>query len=166
MLLLPHRAAISSLTLFSHVLRRATSRARLLQHHLESFQKVVSPAEQAQMAAGGPRNLYVLNLSLDMTNDELERLFSVFGQVTHVCIMAVLDNLGRRRAFVDMATGESARQAINSLSGTVIQGYKMDLSFAIVQRSGGPVSVPSIRPLACCTLPSNHFHPFLSSCTC
>lgn len=79
-----------------------------------------------------------------MTNEELERLFSVFGQVTHVCIMAVLDNLGRRRAFVDMATGESARQAINSFSGTIVQGYKMDLSFAIVQRSGGPVSGPLV----------------------
>lgn len=75
-----------------------------------------------------------------MTNQELERLFSVFGPVNHVCIMAVLDSLGRRRAFVDMASGDAARQAIATLHGTHVHGYKMDVSFAIVQRSGGPVS--------------------------
>lgn len=77
-----------------------------------------------------------------MTNQELERLFSVFGSVNHVCIMAVLDSLGRRRAFVDMSSGESARQAIATLHGTSVHGYKIDVSFAIVQRSGGPVSFP------------------------
>ena len=114
-------------------------RSDVLAQHLDSFSKPVSPQEQAQQAAGGPRNLYVLNLSLEMTNSELERLFSVFGEVSHVCIMAVLDNLGRRRAFVDMATGEAARSAISSLNGTTVQGYRLDISFAIVQRSGGPV---------------------------
>lgn len=88
-----------------------------------------------------PRNLYVLNLSLDMTNAELERLFSVFGDVTHVCIMAVLDHVGRRRAFVDMATSEAAQRAIGSLSGTTIHGYRVEVSFALIQRSGGPVSI-------------------------
>lgn len=83
-----------------------------------------------------------------MTNSELQRLFSVFGEVTHVCIMAVLDNLGRRRAFVDMATGEAARQALHSLNGTTIHGYRIDVSFAIVQRSGGPVSGCMPRTLA------------------
>lgn len=113
---------------------------------METFSKPLSPQEEAQQAAGGPRNLYVLNLSLDMTNQELERLFSAFGIVNHVCIMAVLDSLGRRRAFVDMATGESARQAIASLHGTPVHGYKIDVSFAIVQRSGGPVSF-SLSPV-------------------
>lgn len=127
--------------------RRAQLRSVLLAQHLESFQKVLSPQEIAQAAAGGPRNLYVLNLSLEMTNPELERLFSVFGQVTHVCIMAVLDNQGKRRAFVDMAAGEAARQAISSLNGTTVHGYRLEVSFAIVQRSGGPVSLPLASPL-------------------
>lgn len=112
----------------------------MLARHLESFSKPLSTQDQANQAAGGPRNLYVLNLSLEMTTEELERLFSVFGEVVHVCIMAVLDQVGKRRAFVDMATGEAARQAISGLSGTYIHGYKIDVSFAIVQRSGGPVS--------------------------
>jgi RNA recognition motif-containing protein len=120
--------------------RRASLRATLVQKHLETFSKALSPQEEATQAAGGPRNLYVLNLSLEMTNQELERLFSAFGSVNHVCIMAVLDSLGRRRAFVDMASGDSARQAIASLHGTLVHGYKIDVSFAIIQRSGGPVS--------------------------
>lgn len=120
---------------------QASLRTSLVQKHLETFSKPLSPQEEAQQAAGGPRNLYVLNLSLEMTNQELERLFSVFGSVNHVCIMAVLDSLGRRRAFVDMATGEAARQAIATLHGTAVHGYKIDVSFAIIQRSGGPVSI-------------------------
>lgn len=135
--------------------RRASLRSSLVQQHLETFSKPLSPQEEAQQAAGGPRNLYVLNLSLDMTNQELERLFSVFGTVNHVCIMAVLDSLGRRRAFVDMATGESARQAIASLHGTSVHGYKIDVSFAIVQRSGGPVGffiVFASRTIICAAL--------------
>jgi hypothetical protein len=61
--------------------------------------------------------------------------------------MAVLDNQGKRRAFVDMAAGEAARQAISSLNGTTVHGYRLEVSFAIVQRSGGPVSLPLASPL-------------------
>lgn len=137
--------------------RRAQLRSTLLAQHLKTFSTPPSEKEEINKAAGGPRNLYVLNLSLEMTNAELERLFSVFGPVTHVCIMAVLDNLGRRRAFVDMATGEAARQAIASLTGTTVHGYRLDISFAIVQRSGGPVSIAVVQ-----YMPEQHKHR--SSC--
>lgn len=46
-------------------------------------------------AAANHCNAYILNLSLDMTNDALEKLCAEYGEVKHVCILATLDNAGR-----------------------------------------------------------------------
>lgn len=42
-----------------------------------------------------PTNLYILNIPLDMTPEELEEIFSAAGEVRHVCILAVMDQYGR-----------------------------------------------------------------------
>lgn len=86
-------------------------------------------------------NLYVLNLSLDMTNDSLKAIMQEVGEVKHVCVLATLDNAGRRRAFVDMATPEEAYQVVESFHGKKIEGYELHVSYAFIQRSGGP-SIP------------------------
>jgi hypothetical protein len=68
-------------------------------------------------------------------------------------------NLGypplRRRAFVDFASAASARQAISSLNGANIRNYRIDVSFAIVQRSGGPLAAAPLPAPAGALSPSS-----------
>ncbi|EST09874.2 RNA recognition motif domain protein [Kalmanozyma brasiliensis GHG001] len=86
------------------------------------------------------RNLYVLNLPLDATTDQLEALFAQFGQVEHAVILATLDHLARRRGFILMSDSTQARAAIANLNGHDWHGYRVEVSFAIVQRSATPFS--------------------------
>lgn len=86
------------------------------------------------------RNLYVLNLPLDATTDQFEALFAQHGSVEHAVILATLDHLARRRGFILMADAAQARAAIDSLNGHVWHHYRIEVSFAIVQRSGTPFS--------------------------
>ncbi|POW11553.1 hypothetical protein PSHT_08436 [Puccinia striiformis] len=104
-------------------------------------------ALKTDMGAAGSRkncNLYVLNLSLDMTNERS-------GEVKHVCVLATLDNAGRyaskkfenlsrRRAFVDMATPEEACRVVERFHGKRVEGYELHISYAFIQRSGGPTA--------------------------
>lgn len=88
------------------------------------------------------RNLYILNLPLDATSDELTALFSRHGEVTHCVILSMMDRAARRRGFIDMGTPEQAKEAIECLNGWVWDGYPIEVSYAIVQRSNGPLSGP------------------------
>ncbi|ETS63505.1 hypothetical protein PaG_01796 [Moesziomyces aphidis] len=84
------------------------------------------------------RNLYVLNLPLDATTDHFEALFSRYGHVEHAVILATLDHLARRRGFILMSSPDEARAAIENLNGHSWHRYRIEVSFAIVQRSGTP----------------------------
>lgn len=86
------------------------------------------------------RNLYVLNLPLDATTDQFEALFAKFGRVEHAVILATLDHLARRRGFILMSNAAEARAAIENLNGHEWHGYRVEVSFAIVQRSATPFS--------------------------
>ncbi|SPO19900.1 uncharacterized protein UTRI_00299_B [Ustilago trichophora] len=86
------------------------------------------------------RNLYVLNLPLDATTDQFEALFAQYGSVEHAVILATLDHLARRRGFILMSDPAQARAAIENLNGHVWHHYRIEVSFAIVQRSGTPFS--------------------------
>ncbi|KAG0144630.1 hypothetical protein CROQUDRAFT_672224 [Cronartium quercuum f. sp. fusiforme G11] len=97
----------------------------------------------------GNCNLYILNLSLDMTNENLRFIVQEHGELKHVCVLATLDNAGRRRAFVDMATPEEARAVMQALDGRRVHGYELHVSFAFVQRSGGPALNFNPRPASC-----------------
>lgn len=68
-------------------------------------------------------NLYVSNLSYNMTDNELREAFERFGAVTHARI--ILDReTGRSRgfAFVEMPNDDEARAAINGLNSTELGG--------------------------------------------
>ncbi|SJX60291.1 uncharacterized protein SRS1_11605 [Sporisorium reilianum f. sp. reilianum] len=90
------------------------------------------------------RNLYVLNLPLDATTDQFEALFAQFGPVEHAVILATLDHLARRRGFILMSDPAQARDAIEHLNGHEWHHYRIEVSFAIVQRSGTPFSHESV----------------------
>jgi RNA recognition motif-containing protein len=63
-----------------------------------SHEKPRELASKTDLGATSSRkncNLYVLNLSLDMTNESLKAIIQGSGEVKHVCVLATLDNAGR-----------------------------------------------------------------------
>ncbi|KAK0547722.1 hypothetical protein OC846_004733 [Tilletia horrida] len=104
------------------------------------------------------KNLYVLNLPLDATTDQLAALFGHYGAVVHCVILAMLDAQARRRGFIDMASPASAKEAIEALNGFVWHGYPIEVSYAIVQRSGGPFEQAAGRHVIKRNVPRNRFN--------
>ncbi|KAJ9476907.1 Meiotically up-regulated protein [Pseudozyma hubeiensis] len=94
------------------------------------------------------RNLYVLNLPLDATTDQFEELFAQFGSVAHAVILATLDHMARRRGFILMSDPLQAAAAIEHLNGYQWHNYRIEVSFAIVQRSGTPFSHESANAIS------------------
>ena len=84
--------------------------------------------------------LYIGNLSYNLTENDIEDLFSPHGPVSEVNLM--LDRAtGRPRgfAFVTMATPEGAQAAIAALNGKEIEGRALTVNEARPreERSGG-----------------------------
>ncbi|GAC95659.1 telomere maintenance protein [Pseudozyma hubeiensis SY62] len=94
------------------------------------------------------RNLYVLNLPLDATTDQFEEMFAQFGSVEHAVILATLDHMARRRGFILMSDSNQAAAAIEHLNGYQWHNYRIEVSFAIVQRSGTPFSHDSAHSIS------------------
>lgn len=88
------------------------------------------------MAEPAHKNLYVLNVPLDVSTVQLENLFSAYGTVRHCVILSMLDGQARRRGFVDMDTAEEAQRAVRGVHGRRWLGYPLEVTYARVQRSG------------------------------
>jgi len=78
-------------------------------------------------------NIFVGNLSLEVTEDELRQEFTVFGQVMSVIIMDDKYNGGSQRGygFVEMASKSEGEAAIISLQGKVLNGLSIDVIGAL-----------------------------------
>lgn len=77
-------------------------------------------------------NIYVGNLSIEVTEDDLKQEFAVFGQVTSVNI--VTSARGGRSTiygFVEMASVSEGESAINSLSGKPLRGSPINVIKAL-----------------------------------
>ena len=75
-------------------------------------------------------NIYVGNLSLELTEDELRQEFSAFGQVKSVNIMNDRDiGSGQPRGygFVEMPLESEGKAAITSLIGKTIKGREIEV---------------------------------------
>ncbi len=77
------------------------------------------------------RKLFVGNLSYDVTESQLEELFSKVGTVDSVRVMRDMAT-GRARgfAFVEMGTDEEAQKAITDLNETEFVGRRMAVNEA------------------------------------
>jgi RNA recognition motif-containing protein len=76
-------------------------------------------------------NIYVGNLSYNMTEDELRTMFEAHGRVDNVNLAT--DRLtGRARGFgfVEMPNDAEAKSAIDALNETEVQGRKMQVNEA------------------------------------
>ena len=71
-------------------------------------------------------NLYVGNLSYQLHEDQLQKAFEEYGEVTSVRMMTDRET-GRPRGFgfVEMADKESGQSAIDGLNGFELEGRKL-----------------------------------------
>ena len=82
-------------------------------------------------------NIYVRNLSREVTETELRQKFEAFGQVTSVNIIKdKYSGQSRGFGFVEMATKEEGRAAIDGLKGKVLNERTLDVNEARPRSEG------------------------------
>ncbi|HNY63896.1 MAG TPA: RNA-binding protein [Deltaproteobacteria bacterium] len=81
-------------------------------------------------------NIYIGNLSYDVTNDDLLKAFKAFGDVTSANII-VDRSTGAPRGFgfVEMSSRDSAQAAIAGLNGTLLKGRAITVNEARQRQS-------------------------------
>jgi RNA recognition motif-containing protein len=83
-------------------------------------------------------NIYVGNLSREVTEEELRQAFEAFGQITSVNIIKDrYSGESRGFGFVEMATKSEAQAAINGLNGTSLRERTLSVSEARPRSEGG-----------------------------
>ncbi|MDH5696569.1 MAG: RNA-binding protein [Dehalococcoidia bacterium] len=83
-------------------------------------------------------NIYVGNLSREVTEAELRQEFEAFGQVTSVNIIKDrYSGESRGFGFVEMATKSEAQAAINELNGKSLGERTLSVSEARPRTEGG-----------------------------
>ncbi|MCK5181476.1 MAG: RNA-binding protein [Dehalococcoidia bacterium] len=83
-------------------------------------------------------NIYVGNLSREVTEDELRQAFEAFGQVATVNVIKDrYSGESRGFGFVEMATKAEAQAAINGLNGTSLGERTLSVSEARPRAEGG-----------------------------
>jgi RNA recognition motif-containing protein len=79
-------------------------------------------------------NIYVGNLSLAVTEDELRKIFVIFGQVTSVTLMNDMDigsGQGRRCGYIEMPSLREGESAIEQMQGKSSRGRLLDVIRAL-----------------------------------
>lgn len=81
------------------------------------------------------KELYVGNLSYDITEDDLRRVFAVAGTVTSVHIITDSETgASKGCAYVRMAHEDELKEAIESLDGALLGDRLMTVSIARPQK--------------------------------
>jgi cold-inducible RNA-binding protein len=92
-------------------------------------------------------NIYVGNLALETTEDELRREFTEFGEVISVTVMNdkyIGSGQPRGYGYVEMASKSEGAAAIASLAGKRLRNRVVNVVEALPLDKGGKVS-PKIR---------------------
>ena len=83
-------------------------------------------------------NIYVGNLSRDVTDEELRKEFEAFGKVESVNIIKdKYSGQSRGFGFVEMPEKAEGQAALTGLKGKVLQGRTIDVSEARPRTAGG-----------------------------
>jgi len=83
-------------------------------------------------------NIYVGNLSYDLSEENLRQAFEAFGQVSSATI--VKDKYSGRSkgfGFVEMPSAEEGRSAIDQLNGKELKGRTLNVNEARPRTEGG-----------------------------
>ncbi|MEO0095569.1 MAG: RNA-binding protein [candidate division WOR-3 bacterium] len=76
-------------------------------------------------------NIYVGNLSRDVTDDDLRKVFETYGKVlSAVIIKDKFTGESRGFGFVEMPNSDEAKNAMQSLNQTVLKGRPMNINEA------------------------------------
>src|ERR1043165_3649778 len=83
-------------------------------------------------------NIYVGNLNWSLTSDDLQNLFSPYGEVVSAKIVTDKFNNNRSKGFgfVEMSDDNAARTAISSLNDTDIKGRKIVVNESAPRKEG------------------------------
>ena len=83
-------------------------------------------------------NIYVGNMSFDMTEEDLRQEFGKYGEVSSTRIITDRET-GRPRGFgfVEMPDDDAAKQAIEAVNGTEFAGRTLTVNEAKPKRQGG-----------------------------
>jgi len=82
-----------------------------------------------------PVQIYVGNLTYNMTEDSLRELFEPYGEVTSVKIIKDrLTDRSRGFGFVEMSNKDEAETAIQKIDGTEVEGRNMKVNLARPRR--------------------------------
>ena len=73
-------------------------------------------------------DLYVSGLSDEVTEDDLRKLFGVFGEIRSARVIADLATKKPKGAVVDMVEEDSAERAIGTLNGKNVKGTVIHVS--------------------------------------
>jgi RNA recognition motif-containing protein len=83
-------------------------------------------------------NIYVGNLSYDVSEENLRQAFEAFGQVSSPTIVKdKYSGQSKGFGFVDMPSAEEARSAINQLNGKELKGRALNVNEARPRTEGG-----------------------------
>lgn len=76
-------------------------------------------------------NIFVSNLGFNVESNELQDLFSAFGEVVSAKIITDREtNKSRGFGFVEMADDTAGNEAISKLNGKVIEGRALTVNVA------------------------------------
>jgi len=83
-------------------------------------------------------NIYVGNMSFDLTEEDLREAFGKHGEVSSVRIITDRET-GRPRGFgfVEMANDDEAKQAMEAINGTELAGRELTVNEARPKRYSG-----------------------------
>jgi cold-inducible RNA-binding protein len=82
------------------------------------------------------KNIFVGNLSINTSEQELRTLFEAVGQVLSVTVVTDRDTaVPRGFAFVEMSDAAEAQAAIKALNGTIIDGRRVNVNLARPKKS-------------------------------
>ena len=76
-------------------------------------------------------NIYVGNLNYSITEDELSKVFSAYGEV--ISVKLIIDKMTKRPkgfGFVEMSDDRAATTAIEELNGSDLKGRNMKVNQA------------------------------------
>jgi len=76
-------------------------------------------------------NIYVGNLSYNTTEDDLRKAFEAFGEITSINVIKdKYSGESRGFGFVEMASNDEAREAMEGLNGSEMGGRNLKISEA------------------------------------
>ncbi len=82
-------------------------------------------------------NIYVGNLSREVTEEDLKQTFEAFGQVSSVTIIKdKFSGMSRGFGFVEMPTKDEAQAAITGLNGQDLKGRALNVNEARPRSEG------------------------------